>query len=80
MKGTAPDWSQVVSLMTNASDDGALAASTDATAARKGRAARRRLDDRDREARADAALLSAGIRPGDPRMGAPGREPAAPEE
>lgn len=79
-EGTAPDWAQVMSLMTNASDDGALAASTSANDARKGRAARRRLDDREREARADAALLSAGIHPGDPRLG--GTEPTAnaPEE
>jgi hypothetical protein len=67
-QGTAPDWEQVVRLMSEAGDDGALEASRAASDARTQRAARRRLDDRAREARADEMLMAAGILPGDPSL------------
>jgi hypothetical protein len=78
-QGTAPDWDQVVRLMTEAGDDGALAAGQEAASLRERRAARRRLDDRAREARTDEILMSAGIHPGHPSLYAPS-EPDPPEE
>ncbi len=78
-QGTAPDWDQVVRLMTQAGDDGALAASRESTNARTRRAERRKLDDRAREARADEILMAAGIHPGDPSLYA-SPEPAPPDE
>jgi hypothetical protein len=76
-QGTAPDWDQVVRLMNEAGDDGALEASRSAASARTQRAERRKLDDRAREARADEMLMAAGILPGDPSLYA-ATEPAAP--
>jgi hypothetical protein len=67
-QGTAPEWDQVVTLMTQASDDGALAASRSAQRGRTTRAARRHLDAAGREERADEALLAAGIGPGHPSL------------
>jgi hypothetical protein len=67
-EGTAPDWNQVVRLMTEAGDDGALEATRAETTRRVQRAERRRLDDRAREARADDILMSAGIYPGHPSL------------
>ena len=67
-EGTASSWARVHELIDESVDDGALAASRRRTAARKARAARRHLADRQREARADDALLAAGIAPGDPRL------------
>jgi hypothetical protein len=78
-QGTAPEWAQVVTLMTQASDDGALAASRSQQRTRRTRAARRHLDAAAREARADDALLAAGIGPGHPSLYAP-PDPAEPEE
>lgn len=78
-QGTAPDWDQVVRLMNQAGDDGALAASREASNARTRRAERRKLDDRAREARADELLMAAGIYPGDPSLYAT-PEPTPPEE
>jgi len=78
-QGTAPDWDQVVTLMTQAADDGALAVTRTAQGGRARRAARRHLDQAARETRADEALLAAGIGPGHPSLYAPG-EPAEPEE
>jgi hypothetical protein len=67
-QGTAPDWDQVVRLMSEAGDDAALNASRVASDARARRAERRHLDDRAREARADEMLMAAGIYPGDPSL------------
>lgn len=67
-QGTAPDWDQVVRLMTEAGDDGALEAARAESERRNRRAERRRLDDRAREARADEILMSAGIYPGHPSL------------
>jgi hypothetical protein len=67
-QGTAPDWDQVVRLMTEAGDDGALEATRAESTRRARRAERRRLDDRAREARADEILMAAGIHPGDPSL------------
>ena len=67
-EGTASSWDRVREMIDESVDDGALAASRRRAAARKTRAARRHLADREREARADDALLAAGIRPGDPRL------------
>jgi hypothetical protein len=67
-EGTATSWDRVCEMVTESVDDGALAASRRRSAARKTRAARRHLADREREARADEALLAAGIEPGDPRL------------
>lgn len=67
-EGTASNWERVCEMVTESVDDGALAASRRSSAARKTRAARRQLADREREARADDALLAAGIAPGDPRL------------
>ena len=67
-EGTASNWERVCEMVTESVDDGALAASRRSSAARKTRAARRQLADREREARADDALLAAGITPGDPRL------------
>ena len=67
-QGTAPDWDQVVRLMTEAGDDGALEAARAESTRRNRRAERRRLDDRAREARADEILMSAGIHPGHPSL------------
>lgn len=67
-EGTASTWDRVREMIDESVDDGALAASRRRAAARKTRAARRHLADREREARADDALLAAGIRPGDPRL------------
>lgn len=67
-QGTAPDWDQVVRLMTDAGDDGALEAARAAATQREQRAERRRLDDRAREARADEILMRAGIHPGHPSL------------
>jgi hypothetical protein len=67
-QGTAPEWDQVVRLMTDAGDDGALEAARVAATRREKRAQRRRLDDRAREARADEILMSAGIHPGHPSL------------
>jgi hypothetical protein len=78
-QGTAPDWDQVVRLMTEASDDGALVAGQDAASRRDRRASRRRLDDRAREARTDEILMSAGIHPGHPSLYV-NPEPDPPEE
>lgn len=77
-QGTAPDWDQVVRLMTQAGDDGALAASRQASNTRARRAERRKLDDRAREARADEILMAAGIYPGDPSLYA-SPEPTPPD-
>ena len=77
-QGTAPDWEQVVRLMTQAGDDGALAASRESANARAHRAERRKLDDRAREARADEILMAAGIHPGDPSLYAT-PDPSPPE-
>jgi hypothetical protein len=78
-QGTAPDWDQVVRLMTEAADDGALAAGQDATTRRDRRAERRRQDDRAREARTDEILMAAGIHPGHPSLYSQS-EPERPEE
>jgi hypothetical protein len=78
-QGTAPDWDQAVRLMTEASDDIALAAGDAAATRRDRRAARRRLGDRAREARTDEILMSAGIYPGHPSLYAD-PEPDHPEE
>jgi hypothetical protein len=67
-EGTASTWDRVREMIDESVDDGALAASRRRAAARKRRAARRHLADREREARADEALLAAGIGPGDPRL------------
>jgi hypothetical protein len=67
-EGTAPDWEQVVRLMQQAGDDGALEASRRAASARQRRAERRHQDDRAREARTDDILMAAGIYPGDPSL------------
>ncbi len=67
-EGTASTWDRVREMIDESVDDGALAASRRRAAARKRRAARRHLADREREARADDALLAAGIAPGDPRL------------
>jgi hypothetical protein len=78
-EGTAPDWEQVVRLMQQAGNDGALEASRRAASARERRAERRHQDDRAREARTDDVLMAAGIFPGDPSLYA-NPEPPAPEE
>jgi hypothetical protein len=78
-QGTAPDWDQVVRLMTEAADDGALAAGQDAAGRRDRRAERRRQDDRAREARTDEILMAAGVHPGHPSL-YPQSEPERPEE
>lgn len=78
-QGTAPDWTQVVTLMAQAADDGALGETRSARHGRARRAERRHLDQAARETRADEALLAAGIGPGHPSLYAP-REPAEPEE
>jgi hypothetical protein len=78
-QGTAPDWGQVLRLMTEAADDGALAASDAAATSRDRRAERRRQDDRAREARTDEILMAAGIHPGHPSLYAP-PDPERPEE
>jgi len=67
-EGTASSWDRVRTMVDESVDDGALAASRRRASARKARAARRHLADREREARADDALLAAGIAPGDPRL------------
>jgi hypothetical protein len=67
-EGTATSWERVREMIGESVDDGALAASRRRAAARKARAARRHLADRERETRADEALLAAGIAPGDPRL------------
>ncbi len=67
-QGTAPDWDQVLHLMNEAGDDGALEAARAASDTRTRRAERRKLDDRAREARADEMLMAAGIYPGDPSL------------
>ena len=67
-EGTASNWDRVREMIDESVDDGALAASRRRAAARKTRAARRHLADREREARADEALLAAGIGPGDARL------------
>jgi hypothetical protein len=82
-EGTASSWDRVREMIGESVDDGALAASRRRAAARTTRAARRHLADREREARADDALLAAGIAPGDPRLypatGGPGEaEPDTP--
>lgn len=77
-QGTAPEWDQVVRLMTEAGDDGALDASRAASDARTQRAERRKLDDRAREARADEMLMAAGIYPGHPSL-YPATDPTVPE-
>ncbi len=67
-EGTASNWDRVRDMVNESVDDGALASSRRRSAARKTRAARRHLADREREARADDALLAAGISPGDARL------------
>jgi hypothetical protein len=67
-QGTAPDWGQVLRLMTEAADDGALAVAQEAASRRDRRAERRRQDDRAREARTDEVLMAAGIYPGHPSL------------
>lgn len=67
-EGTASSWDRVREMVDESVGDGALAASRRRSAARKTRAARRHLADRERESRADDALLAAGISPGDPRL------------
>ena len=67
-EGTASTWARVCDMVTESVDDGALGAVRRRAAARQARAARRHLADREREARADEALLAAGIAPGDPRL------------
>src|SRR3954447_15899749 len=67
-EGTATTWARVREMVDESVDDGALAAGRRRAAARKTRAARRHLADRDREARADDALHAAGIAPGDARL------------
>ncbi len=78
-QGTAPEWDQVVRLMTEAGDDGALEAGRAGADRRARRAERRRLDDRAREARADEILMSAGIHPGHPSLYADPDHPDHPE-
>ena len=72
-EGAAGRWEQVMSLLGQAIDDAGLApAADDGTRAR--RAARRnwlRRADAEREARVDADLEGAGIRPGDPSLHPP---------
>lgn len=67
-EGTASTWARVCDMVTESVDDGALAQSRRRAANRQARAARRHLADRQREARADDALLAAGIAPGDARL------------
>jgi hypothetical protein len=67
-EGTASTWDRVCEMVDESVDDGVLAASRRRASARKARAARRHLADRQREARADDALAAAGITPGDPRL------------
>jgi hypothetical protein len=76
-QGTAPDWDQVVRLMTEAGDDAALRASRVAQDTRTQRAERRKLDDRAREARTDEFLMAAGIHPGDPSLYPPAEPPVS---
>ncbi len=78
-EGTASTWSRVCEMVAESVDDGALAATRRQSAARKTRAARRHLADRQREARADDALRAAGIEPGDPRLYPVTGGPEAPE-
>ncbi|MGZ4735200.1 MAG: TlpA family protein disulfide reductase [Acidimicrobiia bacterium] len=78
-EGTAPDWDQVLRLMNEAGDDGALEAGRAESTVRARRAERRKLDDRAREARADEILLAAGIHPGDPSLYATPEPPATDE-
>src|SRR5690349_20516782 len=56
-EGTASGWSRVCEMIDESVGDGGLAASRRRAASRKARAARRHLADRQREARADDALL-----------------------
>ena len=79
-EGTASNWERVEQMVTEAAGDGALADGRRSSAARKARAARRHLVDREREARADDALLAAGITPGDPRLYPATGGPSAPDE
>lgn len=67
-EGTATSWDRVRAMVDESVDDGALASSRRRADARTRRAARRRLADAEREARADDALTAAGIAPGDPRL------------
>lgn len=67
-EGTATNWSRVCEMVTESVDDGALTNARRSSAARSARAERRHAADREREARADDALLNAGIAPGDPRL------------
>ena len=81
-EGTASTWDRVCDMVTDSVDDGALAASRRRAVSRQARAERRHLADRERESRADDALLAAGIAPGDPRLypatgGPPEAEPNA---
>ena len=78
-EGTASNWQRVCEMVIESVDDGALAQSRRLSAARKTRAARRHLADREREARADDALLAAGIAPGDPALYPATGGPAAPD-
>jgi len=78
-EGTAPDWDQVVRLMSDAGDDDVFEAARAAGGVRAQRAERRNLDDRAREARADEILMAAGIHPGDPSLYAPPEPPAVDE-
>src|SRR3954469_14350304 len=67
-EGTATTWARVREMVDESVDDGALAAGRRRAAARKARPPRRHLADRERETRADDALLAAGIAPGDPQL------------
>jgi hypothetical protein len=78
-QGTAPDWEQVVRLMTEAADDGAMDIGAANATQREQRAERRRMDDRAREARTDDILMAAGIYPGHPSLYV-NPEPERPEE
>jgi hypothetical protein len=79
-EGTAPEWDQVVRLMQQAGDDGALEASRRSASARERRAERRHQDDRAREARTDDILMAAGILPGDPSLYASPEAPPVEEQ
>jgi len=61
-EGTAASWRQLESLVAQAELD------RDSALARAGAVAGRPIHDTDRERRADAELLAAGIEPGDPRL------------
>ncbi|HET6793463.1 MAG TPA: hypothetical protein VFH45_03415, partial [Acidimicrobiales bacterium] len=73
-EGTARTWAQLLSLCARARADGALTGA-DAPAGRDGPSGPAPWGDAEREARADAELLAAGIHPGHPSLHPPAREP-----